>query len=544
MRLLTALALVALALRVVHFVEIGRSPVADLHHWAESDMNTYHVWGERIARGDLWSDAVFHPMHGWHRDAAESQLRRVGVPQAEVEALWEIWAGGKTFHAEPLYAYMIGATYALFGARAQAVHVWQSLAGIAIVIAIFCVSRRLFGDLVATVAASMASLCGPLLFYEMLLLRATALSLVGLLLVAALLSSSVSDSRFGRLGLGLAVGLAVLLKSVFLPFGVGLLVLFGWSRRRLLPVAAIGIGMVLGVTPALVRNLHVGAPPLALASMNAATFAIANGSSYLPEYNEFDAAQVGEILGRSGGEFGATVRETIATHAGIGGYLGLLARKAATIWHWHEMPNNANFYYHRRYSTVLRLLPVTFLIVGPLGLAGLLLSLARFRERWPLLLLAATHLLVLAVALHQSRYRMPLFVALIPFAAWTLVRAASWIADRRARDGLCGIVLAVIALAWIARPLPEQMQLIRDADCLALYAWHRAVGGAEGVTRHLQEVQRRVPDNPGTLTVLGDLALERGEIGTAADYYRRALAAFPGYPLGRQRSNLLESGPP
>jgi hypothetical protein len=531
--ILTTILFCAALIRIVHFVEIQRSPCVSHHQWDQGDMHTYHLWGESIARGDWLTDSSFHPLHRWHYRVASIHLRENpadGDPDdpAAAARLWEAWAGGTRFHAEPLYAYLVGLTYRLARSDVRWVFAWQSALGMASILLIFLIASRIFGDLAATVAAALAVLCGPLLFYEMVLLRTTLITFTGLALVWVILWAERAVSPRRWLATGLAFGAAILVKTVFLlplPGLLGLMAHRHWRMRTpmLWPGAALVLGVLLAFAPLVARNLAVGAPPLALSSVNATAFAMSNGKHYEPRLNRIDLKEIARIMGASNGRFAPAVIETMRTHETPVDYAKLAWGKLDALWHGYEMPNNVSFYYHRLYSRTLRLLPVTFYLISPLALVGLALLRGRFEPSLPLLLLIGSHVLVGLAALSQSRYRMPLVAALLPVAAWALVRIFELLRNRRLVRAATAVVAALLLGLWTSRPLPAEVKPIRDVDCTALLRWHREAHGIAAARDYLLTVLAVAPRSVGTLVSLGDVERHDGHPEQAVAYYESAL---------------------
>lgn len=198
--MLMAVILLSVVFRIVYFAQLNNGPGIWQHRWVESDMNYFDAWGRQIARGDWLSKTIAMPMHGWHVNVAMEHLKRhpeqfaalhvqaTGDPdqnrdRAIARALWAKWSGVRTFYQEPLYPYLIGATYAIFGPDPRWVFLWQMLAGVVTTILIYLIARRCFGPAVAGGAGLLAAFCSPLLYYELILLRETLMVMMGLLLV-------------------------------------------------------------------------------------------------------------------------------------------------------------------------------------------------------------------------------------------------------------------------------------------------------------------------------------------------------------------------
>ncbi len=297
-RVLALLFVLALCVRVAALVEISNSPCAVQHRWVDTDMHFFDEWARKIASGDVLSATVGHPFLDWHARIAqryfdeqpELRMRLAAGVEDPARALWNGWYGGPQFHQEPLYAYLVGATYVIAGPRPVAVFAWQVLLGACSVVLLGALARRAFGALVGALSALLAALCAPLVFHELVLLRTTTIVFLSLL-VAWLALRACDRPAWKRAALfGAAIGLALLTNSTFAPLVLGLLVAVGWSWRRAgasaaafrAPVAALVVSIVVVLAPAWLRNRAVGAPTFSTSSVGALAFICANAGDFEP----------------------------------------------------------------------------------------------------------------------------------------------------------------------------------------------------------------------------------------------------------------------
>lgn len=469
-------------IRIVYFAQLNATPLVESEHSTQSDMHYYDDWGRQIAAGDWLSRAVAVPMHRWHHDVAQLYLATRSGEKARLDdesrraaaetdsVLWARWMRLPRFYQDPLYPYLIALTYRFVGSNVRFVYVWQLALGVLTNVLIWLLARRYFGDLVALVAAALALLCAPLVFYELLLLRDSTIVFGGLLLTW-LAGRAVSRGEWRQfLALGVAVGLACLLKSTFLLFAAGILgALSMRGRASVRPAAAFTIGVALALSVLAARNTAVGAPPLSLASSGPLTFLSSNDARYPPDVGfGIEAPLLATFLGDTSGGWISAVRMALGTHT-IDSYVSLIWRKWDRAWHWYEIPNNENFYYMRRQVPVLSWLPVTFWFCAPLALIGMALGLPRFRERWPLYLLLVASVLPLLVFYVLGRFRIPLIGATLPFAAFALVEIIRRSADRRFGAAAMVFAAALVLGGWTGRPLSPDQTLIRTADWISPY---------------------------------------------------------------------------
>src|SRR6185436_11065597 len=256
--------------RATCLVELNDGPLLAQNRWAESDMAFFDRWARDIARGEWLTDRPLHPSHSWYRelaaayfaahpDASQALARDPATAADPARALWDRWLGGKTFHQEPLYAYLIALTYAVLGADPRWVFAWQMALAVVTAVLVTVLTRRWFGDLAAALAGALVVLLAPLPMYDVLLLRTTATTFAAVALTAALEWALPRPSWRPWLLVGLGFGAALLLQTIFAPLLAGAFVLVavgtpGPPRARAARGAALALGTALALVPAVARN--------------------------------------------------------------------------------------------------------------------------------------------------------------------------------------------------------------------------------------------------------------------------------------------------
>jgi len=224
--ILVALATFGVVTRVALFTELSDTSCLALVRDRDSDMAFFVEWAQAIDQDPLVNRAL-HPFHSWHQGVATTHFAEhppTTVPRGEEEeearALWNQWYGEKRFHQEPLYAYLLA-----LGPTEQVgdflwVRLLQLVAGVGTLLLLYDITRRLFGDLAALCTTALACLYAPLVYFELFLLRSGLTVFFSVLLVHLLLG--IRDKPPGRHWsiLGFAIGIATLLRTHFLLFGV------------------------------------------------------------------------------------------------------------------------------------------------------------------------------------------------------------------------------------------------------------------------------------------------------------------------------------
>ncbi len=547
------LILIALAaiVRGAYFAEIANSPCREFDRCPETDMRFFADWANRLSGGDWLLDRALHPHFGWHAAVAEEYFRAYPEEEARAadiaaeredlasasEAVWDRWHGGKRFHQAPLYPYFVAITESLVGTDRQWVFAAQMLLGVVSTLLAYLLARRLFGELTGIVAGLFFALCGPILFFEGVMIRSSMITFAGLAVVY--LITLALEKRTVRCWLftGLACGAAVTLKPTLLVLPLGAAVIAS-IRGREQPrvtvrlIGALGIGFAAALLPVAARNATVGVSPFSLSSVGGVAFAAANAGEFEPERGFYpEAKHLARVLAQSDGHLGATAIATLKTHDSVWSYADQLGKKLRLMWDSHEQPNNVNFYYYRLHSIVLRFLPFTFFVVGPLGIVGLVLG-ARRRGTGPLLLLLALHAATLLGFYVLARFRAPFAAALIPFAALAATQIVRWFAEKRIALGIGTVAATVFLGAAIPPSRPADEPLVRAEDYVIAYRgyydrrlkeltgagdWHSAVA----LLRESLEIRPAGLDEIGAKRPPGSA----GEI-VAAQFYAAVYRAY------------------
>ncbi|GAF84630.1 unnamed protein product, partial [marine sediment metagenome] len=133
----------------------------------------------------------------------------------------------------------------------------------------------------------------------------------------------------------------------------------------------------------------------------------------------------------------------------------LIFHKAGFFWNHRQPPDNFFLEIFKRFTSLGGIWLVNWGLVAPLGLAGLLWSLAQKpgspggRSFWLLHAYVATYFAVNVAFYILSRYRFPTVAGLIPFAAYAMVEFyRNWRTSKRSRAwALAFLFLPCIALS-------------------------------------------------------------------------------------------------
>lgn len=491
---------IALALRLAHWWAVRDAPFfAQL----AMDGQEYDRWAQEIAGGD--------------------------------------WLGAQVFFQAPLYPYLLAVIYKVAGRSLDAVYLLQIAAAIAGIWALYRAARVMADERAGLVAAGLAAVYGPFLFYDVQLLKESFAVTVACFLLWAL-----AAKRW--LAAGVLLGILALLREnalLLVPF----LLPLAWSRERpgkrlaglLRAGGALVAGLALALAPVALRNGLVGGDFLPTTFQGGVNFWIGNNpdadgtyqpvvpGKQIPALERQEPVRVAEQeLGRS-----LTPAEVSAHWLGKalgwaaghpGAFLRLQLRKLGMFWSWYEWPDAVDYYWMQGLSPVYRLPLVEFGTVSLLALAGLWLVRKDLRPFAPALLFALGWMLSTVIFFLFSRYRLPVVPALLPLAAIPCVRVAEVL--QQERRPWRRVQAALLVAAFLLPHLPwfePRMDLVHYN--LGRLAEERG----DPAAAHENYKAAFILDPKSFLACmnLGNLAARRGDWPTALRFYQRAEAIEP-----------------
>jgi Tfp pilus assembly protein PilF len=500
---------VALAVRLAHWAAVRGEPFfAQL----AMDSQEYDRWAQAIAGGD--------------------------------------WLGSQVFFQAPLYPYLLAMVYTVFGRSLDAVYLLQIAAAVAGVWALWRAGRSLGDERAGLVAAALAAVYGPFLFYDVQILKESLAITVTCFLLWALAAAWKEDGAGRWLTVGVLLGILALLREnalLLLPFllplawrrGTRVIGMRGFARRGGLLV----LGLALPLAPVALRNGLVGGDFLPTTFNAGVSFWIGNNpqadgtyrpivpGKQVPTLERKEPVRLAEqALGRrlTPAEISSFwLRRSLAWAAAHpGDFVRLQIRKLGMFWSWYEWPDAVDPSWVRTLSPVLRLPLVEFGTVSLLAPVGLWLlwrrkRLADFAPAW---LFALGWMLSTVVFFLFSRYRLPVVPALLLFSGVVMVELNDvW---RERRRGW----LAAASLAMAAFVLPDVIRFEPRMD-LVHYNLGRLAderGDDVAAEEHYHAAFVLNPHDFLACLNLGNHAARRQDWATALRFYQRAAALEPG----------------
>jgi 4-amino-4-deoxy-L-arabinose transferase-like glycosyltransferase len=347
-----------------------------------------------------------------------------------------IQPGEPTAFTSFLYPPFLAVVYLIFGSHPLAARIIQALICSLLPWLVYGLVQRVLAqqpplrnaNLVALVAAGITAFYAYFIYFSATLMTdGPYLVTVAWALVLTLdLAEQPTAKRWGLWGL--AVGLAILLRQVFMPIAGLLFVYIVWTAWRRVNWKHVGIAVAViaaFILPWTVRNYLVFHRFLLLNSQAGQVFWNANHPDlgtqweYAPMFpipddlKGADEITLNDELMRRG-------IQNVANDPAR--FVRLSLSRLAMLFLFYPLPESSLF------SNIAR--TFSFGVSLPFMIIGLLFS-AREWRRWLLLyLFVIAYILIHIVSWVQIRYRMPIDLALIPFAALAIVTLADYALPR------------------------------------------------------------------------------------------------------------------
>lgn len=504
---------VAFVLRMIYIMQLQSSPWFDAY---EMDPQFNHQWATAIANGESFMD-------------------------------------GPYFRA-PLYTWFLGIIYRLFGTGPWAPRIVQAVIGALNCGLLFIVGRRAFNRAVGIIAGIAGAFYWTFAYFDGTLLSPVLIIFFNLLLIWGLLSAGARRRPLLWLANGVLLGLSAITRPDILLLAPAAAVWIVTLHRPVWKRAAgyaalLFCGCLLVILPITIRNYIVSGEPVLIATNGGVNFYIGNNprsdgiSAGIPgdpielvAGHEAQVARAEEAVGRplSAREVSSYyTRETLRYIAAQPGEaLGRMAKKLVYFWTRYEIPNNQDIYFIvENYTPVTRFMPLGFWLVGPLGLLGLLLSLRRARELFPLWCTVCVYLAVSAAFFVNARFRVAAAAVLVVLAAY----AAHWLYHTVRRRAAAPLVFAVVVLLCgilLVTTIPPGGDMLHaQAHAYAGFALAKQGKYAEAermITKSIELSNRSGRTvRPKTIHALGLVRRQLNDYAGAQTCYEQLLAMNP-----------------
>nr|WP_255712470.1 tetratricopeptide repeat protein [Rhodopirellula sp. JC740] len=459
------------------------------------------------------------------------------------------WYGSETFYQAPLYPYFLAVIISIFGPSVTAIRLVQMMLGVAGVGLIGLTGRKLFSDKVGLLSAGMLAIYPPAIYYDGIIQKTALATFLLCLFVTACSFLQVSKRPWHAVVVGVSLGLLVITREnalLWTPL-IPAWILLGISadmRKRWAMVGCYAIGIAAVLMPVAARNASLGGEWSPTTFQAGPNFYIGNNllasGIYIPlvpghetpMHERADAQRLAEesvgheLSAREVSRFWMS-RAWAEIREAPGRWLQLMIAKSFMVINHYEVPDVESMYIFRDYSAALQLSRLWhFGILCPLGSWGVIVTRQRWQVLWLQYLLLLSMIAAVVLFFILGRYRNPVAVLLIPFAAAGVMDLYQRLRNRDWRSvGIAGLVLLLAAVACNITVHEEQSL---QAGCYMNMGISAAkAGDLQTGIRLLHQAIAEFPEMAEGYLNLGRAYMLSGQPGRAAQCFQNALTLDP-----------------
>lgn len=474
------------------------------------------------------------------------------------------WMGKEAFFRAPLYPYTVALLYRLAGPSQMLVRLAQFLLGALTAVILYRLGARLYGFGAGAAAGLLYAAYWVAIYHEGELLLESFLVFLQTALLAALVAAYERPAGWRFAAAGFLLGLSAIARPNILLFAPVAALWFFLEWRRAHPRATLTrwaaagfAGLALPIAPVTLHNYA--------ASHDVVLISWQGGSSYYtgnnPQADGVTARAPGvrtywwegyeDVVVQAEHAAGRPLRPSEVSDYWFGRavefarneplrFLALQARKLGIFWFAQEKGDESDINVKRADSLVLRLLPVGFGLVAPLGIVGIALAWRRSRAGRILFLYLMCWTLSVAAFFITSRFRLPAVPPLVVWSGVTLV--ALWQAFRGggARRGALTLA-AVVGLMALVRVdfygvggRNEAQERFNNGLVLA------RGGSREEAAAEYREAVRIAPNYLDAQNNLGTVYLQMGRLEDALTAFEQTVRINPDFAMGHYNLGVVQ----
>lgn len=506
---LLLLFLVALLVRLVYLFEISQTTAFDI---LLGDAAGYDLWARQIADGN--------------------------------------WLGDRVFYQSPLYPYLLGIIYAIFGRTILLVRLAKLFLGALTCVLLAIAGERFFDKKTGLFGGFLLAVYPAAVFFDGSMQK-TSIGVFFMTLFVLLLGKINHRARrrlwfFSGLTLG-CLGL-VRENSLLLCPLVFLWLLIHFKnepvKRRFVWLSCFLTGLLIVLLPVGIRNKIVGHDFVLTTAQLGTNFYIGNNRTADGMYRSltwsrghwgFESADASRLAEQETGQHLNAARVSAfwlqKTLAEIGSdplsWIHLMLKKWGLLWNAVEVGDTESQYAHDDWSRLLNFLGKLFHfgILFPIAAAGLWLTRKQWRQLWILYLLLLGYAVSVWLFYIFARYRMPMIPLLIMFASAGLMQCISLFQHKNPGGfiPLLGIVL-VSAVFVNQKKIPPAHFAATTYSNLGVCLEETRPDKAR---MYYRKAVRLNPDFVKAYYKLGRFLMRRREFNNAINAFTRALTVNP-----------------
>lgn len=515
----------AVTIRILYFIQnSAHNPLFDE---PISDAGVYYNWASEIASGKFAPDGVFY--------------------------------------MAPLYPYILAGIFILFGESITSVVVVQHVVGVINLFLIFLLCKTVFGKNVAITALIIAVLHAPLMFYESKFLLPTFTVFFYLLSLLLLFKQEAQKPNYPLTFItGLVMGIAVVHRPNILLFIPLVVVWFfihhkPFAKQALIASVLLVIGVALPILPVTMHNYNASGEFILLTSNTGINFYYGANKDAAPTFTrresisdsiEKEEEKSREIAEEAEGRE-LSLKEISAYWMKRGfaeitndfpKWLSYEINKLYWIVNTYEIPNNYNLPFEKKHVKPLVLLIIPFGFISLFSLLGMVLASKKDSRIILLLFYLASLFAGLMIFTVVSRFRIPLTVVLVGFAAFGIVEFFRILKNRsvdiNSSKAFLASTLILIILAFPTLvPYRKATNPSSTYYTLGILAYREK--RYEEAIKYQELALKTYPIYTEAFNSMGSCYKEMGDLDKAIEMYGKASETNPKYAASRFNAGLI-----
>ncbi|MFH0981956.1 MAG: tetratricopeptide repeat protein [Planctomycetota bacterium] len=478
---------------------------------------------------------------------------------AELHVRWaKAIAAGETlfpgpYFRAPLYPWFLAGIYWIAGPGALLPRLVQCVLGSVSCVLIYLLGREAFGRVTGLLAGFAAATYWVFVYYEGELLLESLSIFLNLLALWFILQAARKPGVVYWCLAGVLLGLSAINRPnvvAFMPLAALWIVLLHrkeW-KRGLGCAAWFGLACAVPILPLTVRNYVVGKDFVLIAWQGGPNFYIGNNpqsdgmNTVMPGARRDWWGAYSDWIALAEEEAGRKLKPSeVSRHYSRKVWrffreqprraAGLMKLKLLYFLNGTEIPNPTNLYYFtRRYTPIIRFLPLGFGMLVPFAVLGVWFSRRQFVPHFPLWGFGLVYMGTVVAFYVNSRFRLPVVPVVMVYAGYALVHLAR---AARSRDWRClagsGLTLAVL-WPFVNTGVPASYLNAATSPCFVGEALIEA-GRPDEALQEFQSALATLPENARAYAGLGVVHLTRGDFEEAIRALKRALELDPVMPI-------------
>jgi 4-amino-4-deoxy-L-arabinose transferase-like glycosyltransferase len=459
--------------------------------------------------------------------------------------------GTEPYFRAPLYIYILGAIYALFGHSLEAARIFGHLVGLVSVFLTYRLAGRLLSRKAAIIAGLFHALYPIAIYFESELLVESLFTMLIELSILSLFLAADRKSIKWYLATGLIFGLAVITRPVIFPLFI-LYLAWLWYKKVSAKSAGFAmlftiLGVIMAVAPVTIRNFIVSSETVLVASSGGINFFIGNNADadglsatlppplganwqirdirYLAEKETGRKLSDGELSDYWSGKGWDWIKSNKID------FLKLYIKKLYFCLNNYEISNNRNLPLFFAGNPITNYIPLNFALLLALALIFILSAVFKKQcgdENIFLFIFVIAYFLLISFFFINARFRMPMVPFFMIWAGGGIMTLISlrFKKGRRLQNARLIIFGAVIFIFSFSN-----LYRIRHGDTSSglynqanYYLYNNDYNRAGDIYRQLLKDYPYYPE--GNLN-LGVTFLKQGNIDSAKYYFGRELELNP-----------------